>query len=77
MFCGTHRGSVGTTEHNGVKEKSFTKKKAQSLGNWVYSGEQVMSQPRQKPLVTDSLYCSTKKTYKVLQQQSLIVASML
>jgi hypothetical protein len=26
--------SVVPTEHNGIKEKQFTKKKAESLGNW-------------------------------------------
>jgi hypothetical protein len=25
---------VITTEHNGIKEKPFTKKKTESLGNW-------------------------------------------
>jgi hypothetical protein len=74
---GTHRGYVRTTEHNGVKEKSFTKKNTITRKLTVHSGEKIISQPRQKPLVTNSQYCRIKKTYKALQQQSLPVAPIL
>jgi hypothetical protein len=65
---------VGTTEHNRIKEKSFTKKKTESLGNWQCI-QQIIRQPRQEP--HDSLYCSIKETYAALQQLSSIAAPML